>query len=154
MKVEDADKLEWLTSYEIGYPLIDGEHRYLFDLVRRASIAIEQHDVTETLSLVGRFVAACQYHFLHEEEVMRDIGFDGIERHVAYHRKLLRYANDLLEGCEVARDIGVMKRHFTALRDCLLDDVISGDREFLPYLNEKGLVKSPARTNPHGDSKR
>ena len=134
------EKLRWSADYELGFPMIDGEHRYLVELVGRASEAIERQDADETLSLVNRFVAACQFHFSHEEQVMRDIEFDGIERHIAYHRKLLHYADAVLEQCEAASELASIREHFEALCECLLDDVINGDKEFLPHLEAKGKV--------------
>ena len=134
------ERLHWSTDYELGFSRIDGEHRYLVELVGRASEAIGRQDIDETLSLVNRFVAACQFHFLHEEQVMRDIEFDGIERHIAYHRKLLRSADAVLEQCEAASELGPIREHFEALCECLLDDVINGDKEFLPHLEARGKV--------------
>lgn len=140
MTPNDQALFQWSDAYELGFSRIDGEHRYLVKLIGDAIGALDDEAEDDVGDLVTRFVEACRYHFFSEEQLMRDIGYDHVEIHVQYHTKLLEMADVLARRCAEDHDATALKGDVVALAKCLLDDVISGDKSLLPYLERKGLL--------------
>ena len=81
--------LSWQNDYEVGVPLIDAEHRYLFGLIN------EFHDKHasgatrgQVLVVLNRLVAYAEEHFHHEEELMTKNGYPRLASHQALHERL------------------------------------------------------------------
>ena len=129
-------------TYDLGYARIDGEHRYLLKLAQEAVEAISSNPSTQVHGHAQRFLEACRYHFFSEEELMHDIGYDHVDGHVKYHTRLLTMAEALVRECERRDDPVTLRAEFINLARCLLDDVITGDKAFIPYLRAKGLITS------------
>lgn len=136
----DERSLDWNTTYDLGYARIDGEHRYLLRLAQEALEAISNNPSTQVHGLAQRFLEACRYHFFSEEELMHEIGYEQVDMHVKYHTKLLTMAESVVAECARTDDPTSLRAEFISLAQCLLDDVIAGDRELIPYLHAKGLI--------------
>jgi hemerythrin len=78
-------------ALELGHPLIDAQHRALFDRARALADAIRAgrgaDEVKETLRFLTAYAGA---HFEAEEALMRSAGFPGAEGHVEHHRRIER----------------------------------------------------------------
>jgi len=82
--------LEWSPGLETGNEFIDSQHRMLMLLGRKLELAYQQgveHKVLVGLCLeLKKFT---DFHFLSEENVMREVGYPGFERHAKAHSHLL-----------------------------------------------------------------
>lgn len=81
--------LSWRDEYLVGIPVIDREHRYLFDLIN------EFHDTRaagssreEVLRVLNRLVAYGEKHFQSEESLQKEVGYPGLARHQGLHASL------------------------------------------------------------------
>lgn len=87
--------IQWDQKFEIGHPRIDNEHRVFVDLIRAVSQAAEQgapRDKAQRLLLEVRKYA--EFHFLSEENLMLDVGFEDYATHHDEHVWLLRRLED------------------------------------------------------------
>jgi hemerythrin-like metal-binding protein len=82
--------LEWSADLETGNEYIDSQHRMLLLLARKLELAYEkgaEHRVVVGLCLeLKKFT---DFHFLSEENVMREVGYPGFEQHAKAHSHLL-----------------------------------------------------------------
>ena len=90
--------MRWRKSYECGHPVIDDQHRALFDisndlinsvLLRRSKSDIEL--------LLRELVEHIRHHFSTEEEVLARTRYPLTAAHREIHRVLLARAGDLEE---------------------------------------------------------
>ena len=102
--------IRWTPTLETGEPLIDAQHRMLVLLFRKLDVAIKMpasdQAINATISEIRRFV---EFHFVSEENLMRETGFPGLEEHQAQHVKLLAQLKRLLlnvvTGTEFPEDL-------------------------------------------------
>jgi hemerythrin-like metal-binding protein len=87
---ESPSGLVWSQEMAVGNELIDSQHRMLVLLLRKLELAYQNkldHKVIVGLCLeIKKFT---DFHFLSEENVMREIGYPGLERHAQGHSHLL-----------------------------------------------------------------
>ena len=124
----------WRSEYEIGHAMIDADHRKLVEIANRVAEVLNKDDARYAVVLMQHFVEVAREHFGKEEALMRDIRFNGIDAHVRYHQLLLSSAASVMAQCESGKDIELIRESFEMLANCLLDDVISGDRELRSVL--------------------
>lgn len=79
----------WLTSMNVGVPLLDTEHQHLFELLRELGNSIEQRNPSGARVLVEEYLSALQAHFADEEKAMDEYGYPDAEGHKAEHRHCL-----------------------------------------------------------------
>lgn len=124
----------WRSEYEIGHAMIDADHRKLVEIANRVAEVLNNGDARYAVVLMQHFVEVAREHFDKEEALMQDIRFKGIDAHVRYHQLLLSSASSVMAQCEAGNDIELIRESFQVLAKCLLDDVISGDRELRSVL--------------------
>jgi hemerythrin len=82
--------LVWSQEMAVGNELIDTQHRMLVLLLRKLELAFQnklEHKIIVGLCLeIKKFT---DFHFLSEENVMREIGYPGFDRHAQNHSHLL-----------------------------------------------------------------
>lgn len=82
--------IRWEKAYETGQPLIDAEHRLLVMLFRKLDIGIKTHQPDATLTrIVLEVTKFVQFHFVSEENLMRETNYPGLEAHRKLHADLL-----------------------------------------------------------------
>lgn len=78
--------IEWLDSYSLGDAEIDAQHRTLFGLVNALLAATEKSHLADA---VTNLFEHTRDHFKHEEAIMRNSGYPGLQAHVEQHNTLL-----------------------------------------------------------------
>lgn len=109
--------------------MIDADHHKLVSIANRVAEVLNNGDAVYAVGLMQHFVDVARAHFDKEEELMRDIGFRGIDTHIHYHQVLLSSAANVMAQCESGTDLEMIRESFEVLASCLLDDVVSGDKE-------------------------
>jgi len=88
--------LEWRPEWNSGHPLIDEEHRALFDQVRHLLVLCAREKDPRRLTLeFDHTLTLVTDHFTHEEEVLRQAAYPGLEDHLQTHRRLAAEARAL-----------------------------------------------------------
>ena len=132
---------EWFPELETGHPEIDEDHKKLVELINLVSDAIEANDGDRCKKMFASFVEFAEDHFRREEVILKKIGFPKIDHHIEYHNKLLVDAHKTRDRCESAEG-GLLKECFNELVGFLVDDILKGDIEFIPYMMEHNVVPS------------
>lgn len=79
----------WLTSMNVGVPLMDVEHQHLFDLLRELGTSVAQDNPSGARLLVDEYLSILEEHLVEEELVMDRCGYPDAESHKADHRHCL-----------------------------------------------------------------
>jgi len=129
---------EWREDYRTNIQSMDYDHRRLFqcadDFYKKLTLR-ERVDLGE---LFGFLADYAERHFKDEEHLMSQYSFPGLEQHQLQHR-------------EFFREIGEIRNHYqdgTArcgvecikfLRDWVIRHILTTDRQYGTFLNEKGV---------------
>lgn len=89
--------LEWSSEYELGVGEIDLQHRYFMMLINRLYQALQSgDDYAFQVALLKELNAYVKFHFISEENMMRQAGYAHLAEHHRHHIELI----DKLNGKE------------------------------------------------------
>jgi hemerythrin len=118
---------------------MDDQHGILMDAMNELRLAVVQGCGRERVcELLDQLIEFTRMHFWSEEQLMEEAGFPGLAEHRAEHHSLL--AQMLESEHRVQYADGVQMRPLLCrLRDGYHRHIESHDREYGPWLNERGL---------------
>ncbi|MBL8393218.1 MAG: hemerythrin family protein [Candidatus Accumulibacter sp.] len=88
---------EWSAKIEVGLPMIDAQHRQLFDLAATFRGDGDQIRILKSLAMLTEYV---KVHFRQEEEMMAACHYPDLETHRRLHGEFRRMLFDLLENAK------------------------------------------------------
>jgi hemerythrin len=89
--------LHWNPNLSIGIAEVDREHREFVDLVNRLHAGLgPARTGPAAAAFVRRVQADVAAHFAHEEQAMREHGYEALAEHRASHVHLLEELGDAL----------------------------------------------------------
>jgi hemerythrin len=131
--------LAWEDGYKIGENDMDAQHLILFALLNQLDVNINADLAGECVAdVLGALNAYIDYHFAHEEALMKAWNYPGLEGHATLHREFSADLARLREG--IASD-DVLK---SALKlrgfvlEWLLGHILEVDAEYARYIAGKG----------------
>ena len=132
--------LAWDESrHALGISSIDQQHCTLVELVNELAEAVAGDcDYDQVHLHMERVIHFTQGHFVHEEDLMREHGFPGLESHAADHLEVLHKAVTLMEALKPS-DTNRVVLVTAFLTDCAEYHILNEDRELALYLLERGL---------------
>ncbi|TAN52501.1 MAG: hypothetical protein EPN26_07890 [Rhodospirillales bacterium] len=138
--MNETEKLfDWKPEVSVGHLGLDGEHRYFIELINRLTLLLAsnagQQEIIELLALLE---AETEIHFRHEEEILTDSGYPGIDDHAKRHRNLLgsiAAARHALESNPQDNAKADSKR-IEYLRKEMMEHILSEDMNLRPHLGE------------------
>ncbi len=77
---------EWHDKYSVGNPLIDGQHRVLFEIGNKLHGSMDE---ATTKQVVMELFIYTRKHFTSEENMMRDGFYPKLSRHKKLHEDLI-----------------------------------------------------------------
>jgi hemerythrin len=121
-----AVHFEWSDEYCIDRGTIDREHRKLFELANRVFACFEGENCRgDFQTTVDELFHYMEYHFTHEETMMREAGFPGYLHHVELHHAIVDNVNDIVKGAGNLEDLTSILRYVMVhwvSRHILVDD--------------------------------
>ena len=86
-------------EFKTGVPLIDEEHKKLFDIIGNIHTTIQTELVHDKFDLILDILDELKeytcVHFADEENYMREIGYDGLAQQEILHQKFIDTLNEL-----------------------------------------------------------
>jgi len=83
--------IHWEKELELDNPLIDTQHRILILLCRKLDISIKTREADKTIiNVMQELKKFTEFHFVSEENLMREIGYPHVDDHAHIHSDLLR----------------------------------------------------------------
>lgn len=129
---------------------LDEEHKKLADLIAELQEAIrKKSDITKVSGIVMAISEGARLHCIHEEEILKDHGYQRLIEHQAAHQKWLA---DILALHSSLRSGHVSYLLAPSrLETWFTEHIIHEDRKYAPYLrarNVQWITRSPV--HPHG----
>jgi hemerythrin len=78
--------LEWTPALAVGVDTIDAQHRELFRRAEQLIAALRAGDRGEVPLVLAYLEEYAVHHFGAEERLMREVGYPGLDEHVAAHQ--------------------------------------------------------------------
>ena len=130
-------QLVWRSVYESGNPVIDAQHRELFnDVNQLLGSMLGEGQIDNVAALVRVFISDVTQHFEDEEAIIKAAGFPGAESHAQLHRTLVDKAHRLAD--HFARGTLSLGELFEYLaHDLVARHMLIVDRNFFPYLQPR-----------------
>ena len=134
------NNVEWLETFELGVPEIDGDHRTIVDLMKAIEAALSAGHRKQAVRLIDRLVAFAEDHFRREEALLVAWGYPEVTTHCQYHRGLVETVDRIKEACLEKGDTGSFEACCEEMMRYIVDDVVQGDMHLKSYLQYSDLV--------------
>jgi hemerythrin len=127
--------LAWEGGYKIGHEEMDAEHLFLFAMLNQLDINIREHREAECLrDVLNALRAYIDYHFAHEELLMKAWDYPAFDAHEAMHQRFVS------EIARLRAEVGEHDMAETALklrdfiRGWLLSHILEADAEYAAFI--------------------
>ncbi|MDP7547800.1 MAG: bacteriohemerythrin [Alphaproteobacteria bacterium] len=127
--------VKWSDDFKIGEAEIDKEHWGLFALInelgdRRAQGAI-QASIESTIEALVDYI---DVHFEHEERLLQEANYPGLEAHKKLHAALSRQVNEFRDDFLRAPEAFDHDEFMAFLSNWLSEHIIIEDMEYAAFL--------------------
>lgn len=132
--------MQWDNSYSVNVAAFDSEHRQLFSLIDRLGAAMQKGKGKNMLSAsFHELIDYTQTHFKHEEELMGEHSYPGLELQKKEHANFVAKVRQMLELHESDNTmLSVSIMNF--LQSWLINHIKKTDKDYSDFFNEKGVV--------------
>lgn len=122
--------LRWDALYESGHPLLDAQHRLLFDSTNEllGAVAGTGAGSTEAAYRIHVLLDHAARHFEVEEELLRQAGYPKLPAHISRHQDLLNCASRLRAEAKEGRLDWYQLLSFLS-QDLVFGHMVIDDRE-------------------------
>lgn len=122
--------IKWTHDLEVGIEDIDADHKMLLGYINDLFIACAASQgpavLSKTLCQVQRYT---REHFVHEEDLMRKMGFPGLDEHRSAHTELVSELDDLIDEFEAGASHDLSNKTLQFLEDWLLHHILIDDKK-------------------------
>jgi len=133
-------KLEWLETFELRVPEIDGDHRVMLDLMKAVQSAAAAHERQLCERYLDRLLDFSQSHFAREEILLERWKYPDAEKHAAYHAGLQARAKAVRQACAKTETFEAFEECCEEMMSFLVDDVVRGDMKLKSFVENAGLA--------------
>jgi hemerythrin-like metal-binding protein len=127
--------MEWTAALEVGYPVIDKQHRELVAILNDVVANMNKPDAQA--ALLKAFDKLANYtimHFRTEEMLMAQHRYPGAEAHKRMHADLVKQVGDLQRDLKAGKAMIGSKTLFF-LKTWLTEHIQKTDKELAKFLN-------------------
>ncbi|MDA0307009.1 MAG: hemerythrin domain-containing protein [Proteobacteria bacterium] len=130
----------WTTSFEIGHPVLDRQHKELLGMLDDLEGLMHGDDGEKAFATCKAFRTLMEKHFADEEDVLDQAGFPERGRHMEKHAQASEQMEKIFEGCGETCKHGNAGPCTETLTHHLLDHIIRDDLGFKSHLQTKKMA--------------
>ncbi len=124
----------WTNEYSVNVPELDKEHQFLFSALNDFYEGLKQGIPKANINkLIDSLLNYTQFHFSHEEEIMFESNYPGLENHKREHRqfieKTLEFSTKFKEGKLL---ISLEVTGF--IKDWIVNHILNEDQKYSSYV--------------------
>lgn len=134
--------MHWNPVLETGIPLVDSQHRMMFDRLDVLLDRQSKHRVSETLDFLGEYVLR---HFGCEEMMMKCSNFPDTECHTKLHKAFAEKYMELKREYEHdGEDFLTLMKLTRFVQAWLQEHIMTKDKEFAEYFKAQHYTEKCA----------
>lgn len=127
----------WKEIYATGIVALDNEHRGLIGEINRLYEAIrDKHGEKIVGEILDSLTTYTVEHFDHEEKLMAEYHFSGLEEHRKIHQALIAKVKEFRQRVDGGEE-GVAQDLLKFLRSWLLEHILEVDKQYGPFLESR-----------------
>lgn len=131
--------MTWDENYSVKIKSIDEQHKMLFTWVNNLYDAISNGDSDQELERCLNYLCQyAQYHFMHEEKLMREHGYPDYVNHKVLHDVFRRKVEDFRVQVRSGHE-KITTALMDFLKDWLCNHVLIIDKNYSSHLTGKGV---------------
>lgn len=136
-KTTAMSRISWNQELSVGVKEIDDQHKELIGIANTLLEAVDNGNGPAVAEkIIKRLRDYTVHHFSSEEALMRKERYPNLSEHMARHGRLKQDVKQF-QRLIYERKSPAPAMVMTFLRDWLLDHILTYDREFARFLNEK-----------------
>lgn len=130
--------IDWKAVYETGIIALDNEHKGLVREINRLYEAVrDKRGDKITAEILSMLETYTNDHFQHEERLMSDYHYPGLDEHKRKHKELIDTVREMkLRTTINSQGLAVELLHF--LREWLMEHILTVDKEYRVFLESRG----------------
>jgi diguanylate cyclase (GGDEF)-like protein/hemerythrin-like metal-binding protein/PAS domain S-box-containing protein len=126
--------LVWKQRFACGHPMIDRQHRHLFDRCNRLLSAVVTNQPLEEIdNLIRELIDKVTRHFHDEEELLDELGFEDLPAHRREHATLMARALEMASSFR-ARQLSTGELFEFIAHDVVARHLLGADRQYFKLL--------------------
>jgi hemerythrin-like metal-binding protein len=123
----------WCDEYSVRNELLDQQHQGLLSLINELYASILRGEAASLPRTLEKLEAYTRTHFLTEERLLRECGYELYEDHKKAHDWMIQKTISLRLGIRVG-DNGASKEMFSLLKDWWIGHICRTDRQYASCL--------------------
>ncbi|MFH0984261.1 MAG: bacteriohemerythrin [Candidatus Omnitrophota bacterium] len=132
-------RIIWEEKYSVNIEVIDQQHKHLIKVLGSLFDGLGKERGKEFLGkIIWDLVQYAAEHFTTEEVFMRQYDFPGYEAHKKEHEDFKVKVSAFREDFEAGK-VTLSMEVMGFLTDWLAHHILEVDKEYGPFLNEKGI---------------
>jgi len=130
--------IAWKEIYATGIVVLDNEHRGLIEQIDLLYEAVRDKRGDEVIvDILATLEKYTVDHFQHEEELMAEYHFPGLEQHKVIHATLVAEIQKFKQkNSDVVDELA--KELLSFLRSWLMEHIMKVDKEYGAFLESRG----------------
>jgi hemerythrin len=125
-----APLLRWIPGYSVNNEELDSHHQKMFRILNAVyDNVMNTQELDCVLPIIDELSKLTSSHISAEEQIMRDMGYQEIEAHIATHRDFMRKI-DALRTSYQGNNLQVTQELITMLGNWLLRHIINEDWKY------------------------
>lgn len=88
----------WQNEYATNIPVIDSQHRKLFEIYNEMAAHINDHGINGVNALITELIRYTREHFTYEEKLMQKFAYSGCAEHMEEHNDFIEKLMELVHG--------------------------------------------------------
>ncbi len=133
---------EWKDDYSVKVPLLDAQHKKLFEIGGNVYTLLQNHSdgdsFSEIIVQVKELIKYAKYHFEQEEALMRKYDFQELNAHILEHTRFIDYLDSLDYNEIDANQLQALEDMVQFLAKWIFKHIINTDFKYSDHI-EKGL---------------
>ena len=143
--VSDGKCVKWSSSYSIGIPKIDDQHKELLEFVNGLYNHATGDEAAEQVyfsEVIHQLVEYTKYHFANEEKMMVATKFPGYEEHKKSHEEFVLTIIKTTKDYESGKKRLTLEKLAHFLKDWVLSHIAVMDTVYSQYFRKIATRKS------------
>lgn len=133
--------MEWSDKLSVGVAQFDAEHRRLVGMVNDLFDAVQAGKGREALGgILEELIAYTETHFAHEEEIMRQHGYEEVDGHKSEHDLLTQQVYEIRRKYMAGASATLSMEVMNFLKNWLIKHIQGTDRKYTRFMNQHGML--------------